>query len=65
MRIWIARAMIVVALALGLWGVSDILAIFAVEAVEAGKQVPRYLFVIGTAKLIVAVIIGTLAIKRG
>lgn len=65
MRIWIARLMIVVALGVGLWGVSDILAIFAVEAVEAGKAVPRVLFVTGVIKLIVAVIVGTLAIKRG
>ncbi len=65
MRIWIARACIVIAMGLGLWGVRDIIGIFAVDLAPAEAGMTQMLLTTGIVKLVVAVIIGTLAIKRG
>lgn len=65
MRKWIARLAVVAALGIGLWGVSDILSIFALDVEPVSQAVRQNLLTIGIAKLIVAVIMATIAIKRG
>ncbi len=65
MRKWIARLAVVVALGIGLWGVSDILSIFALDVQPVSQEARQNLLTIGIAKLVVSVIMATLAIKRG
>ena len=64
MRKWIIRALIVVALGLGLWGVRDLIGIFAVDLSPDASGAARMLLITGLLKLLAALIIGTLAIKR-
>lgn len=64
MRKWLIRALIVGALGLGLWGVRDLIGIFAADLTPDAGGEARGLLISGLLKLLAAIIIGTLAIKR-